>query len=125
MIISFIKQKCVQILLNRYTKTPRTPDFPQKRSAPSHGTDGGAGGGPGNLKIVPAGAGIHIENLPRKEEVAAELALHGFGVHLPGVHAARRDHRVGQIAPGLRADFLVCTPDLQLRQVWLGGQLLI
>lgn len=32
------------------------------------------------------------------------------------------EQEVGQIAPGLRADFLVCTPDLQLRQVWLGGK---
>lgn len=32
------------------------------------------------------------------------------------------EQEVGQIAPGRRADFLVCTPDLQLRQVWLGGK---
>ena len=33
------------------------------------------------------------------------------------------EHEVGQIAPGLRADFLICTPELQLSQVWLGGTL--
>ena len=33
------------------------------------------------------------------------------------------EHEVGQIAPGLRADFLVCTPDLRLSQVWLGGKI--
>lgn len=35
------------------------------------------------------------------------------------------DGEVGSIAPGLRADFLVCTPDLQLQQVWLGGERLV
>lgn len=35
------------------------------------------------------------------------------------------EHEVGQIAPGLRADFLICTPELQLRQIWLGGKCVI
>lgn len=29
---------------------------------------------------------------------------------------------VGRIAPGLRADFLVCTEDLHLKEVWLAGE---
>lgn len=32
------------------------------------------------------------------------------------------DQEVGAIAPGLRADFLICTPQLDLKQVYLGGK---
>lgn len=34
------------------------------------------------------------------------------------------EQEVGSIAPGLRADFLICTEELQLRQVWLAGEAL-
>lgn len=32
------------------------------------------------------------------------------------------EDEVGSIAPGLRADFLICTPELALKQVWLNGK---
>ena len=32
------------------------------------------------------------------------------------------ENEVGSIAPGLRADFLVCDPDLTLRTVYLAGK---
>ena len=36
----------------------------------------------------------------------------------------RENHRVGAIAPGMMADFLVCSPDYSQKQVYLGGKLL-
>ena len=32
------------------------------------------------------------------------------------------ENEVGSIAPGLLADFLVCTPDLQLQKVYMAGE---
>ena len=55
-------------------------------------------GGPCNLQVVAAGAGIHIQHFARKIQAGAQLALHGFGVNLFGIHAASRNHRVLQIA---------------------------
>ncbi len=50
------------------------------------------------MQVVAAGAGIHIQHFARKIQAGAQLALHGFGVNLFGIHAASRNHRVLQIA---------------------------
>ena len=43
------------------------------------------------MQVVAAGAGIHIQHFARKIQAGAQLALHGFGVNLFGIHAASRD----------------------------------
>ena len=38
-----------------------------------------------------------------------------------GLVALRIGNRKGRVAPGLDADFLLLTPDLELRSTWIGG----
>ena len=40
-------------------------------------------GAEGDLQVVAAGIGIHIQHLTRKIQAQRLFALHGFGVHLP------------------------------------------
>ena len=58
-------------------------------------------GAEGDLQIVAAGVGVHIQHFARKVQAQRLLALHRLRVHLADGHTAAGDDRMGQIAPGV------------------------
>ena len=54
------------------------------------------------MQVIPAGAGVHVEDLPGKVQTRAQLAGHRLGVYLTDIDAAGGDDGVLFIAQ--RAD---------------------
>ena len=47
-----------------------------------HGLSGEPAGGPGGLKIEPAGQPVNVEKFPAQMQSRTDPALHGFKIHL-------------------------------------------
>ena len=77
-------------------------------------------GTPGNLQVVAAGVGVHVQHFAGKVKAGAELGLHGFRIHLLHIHAAGGDHRVGKVAPLSNGHLPVLDKPHQLPLLLLG-----